>query len=284
MTRIALLCALVGCNQVFGLDETEPSAEVDNDADDDGVLDVVDNCAAIANAPQEDRDDDGIGDDCDECDDGSNHNEDGDTTLDGCDNCPQLANDDQADTDADGVGDLCDPDDSVQHARIRFDGFGELTSDWTPGAVDWESFEDAARPAMPANPNDTGLWNRHIEVAHAGWVIETMFDVPAPGQSSGVLTRQRTGLLEVDCFIRHESSDSFVFGTTSSQMSIAPLASPPRLRLRYDGTDVTCEISGGPSLKVSAAPGSARTNPGLRTTEQTRFHYIDAIAGPAPAP
>lgn len=284
MTRVALLCALIGCNQAFGLDETEPSAEVDNDADDDGVLDVVDNCPAIANALQQDLDDDGIGDDCDECDDGSNHNEDGDVPLDGCDNCPQIANDAQTDVDGDGVGDVCDPDDTVQHARIRFDGFGELTFDWTPGAVDWESFEDAARPATPTNSNDTGLWNRHIEVEHPGWTIETMFEVPAVGQTAGLLTRQRTGLLEVDCFVRHESSGSFVFGTTSSQMSIAPLASPPRMRLRHDGTDVTCEIVGGASVTVSAVPDAARTNPGLRTTEQTRFFYLDAIAGPAPAP
>lgn len=60
------------------------------DDDDDGIVDVNDNCPAVANPGQEDGDSDGVGD--------------------ACDNCPSLPNPNQADCDADGIGDACDPD------------------------------------------------------------------------------------------------------------------------------------------------------------------------------
>ncbi|HSA59372.1 MAG TPA: choice-of-anchor Q domain-containing protein [bacterium] len=62
----------------------------DEDDDDDGVLDVDDNCPADANADQADADGDGVGD--------------------ACDNCVDDDNADQADADADGIGDACDTD------------------------------------------------------------------------------------------------------------------------------------------------------------------------------
>nr|WP_242158771.1 MopE-related protein [Aestuariivivens sediminis] len=58
------------------------------DTDNDGVLDVDDNCIDVANADQADIDSDTIGD--------------------VCDNCPENANADQADDDGDGVGNVCD--------------------------------------------------------------------------------------------------------------------------------------------------------------------------------
>jgi hypothetical protein len=122
----------------------------DNDADDDGVLDEIDNCGggtadggvairAVHNPGQEDLDGDGIGDACDPDIDGDGlenaidpcpYNAANDGT--GCnadpdgdgfptfnlktpentanDNCPDTANPDQADLDEDGLGDACDPD------------------------------------------------------------------------------------------------------------------------------------------------------------------------------
>ena len=72
------------------------------DFDDDGVLNVDDNCAFDANADQADVDNDGDGDACDP-----------DTDSDGIsnddDNCPFTANADQANADGDGAGDVCDP-------------------------------------------------------------------------------------------------------------------------------------------------------------------------------
>jgi hypothetical protein len=77
--------------------------EDDEDDDNDGVLDVNDNCTLIANADQADADGDGIGDVCDSDDDN-------DGILDLDDNCPTIANPGQEDADGDGIGDLCDED------------------------------------------------------------------------------------------------------------------------------------------------------------------------------
>jgi|GEM_PF-6497214 len=74
------------------------------DTDEDGILDLEDNCKTTSNPDQTDTDVDGQGDACDTDDD-----EDG--VADGLDNCVLSANGDQLDTDSDGQGDLCDTDD-----------------------------------------------------------------------------------------------------------------------------------------------------------------------------
>ena len=73
------------------------------DADDDGVLDVDDNCPDAPNPDQTDSDMDGIGDACDD-------DNDNDGVLNVDDNCPLVANFDQSDLDGDGIGDVCDGD------------------------------------------------------------------------------------------------------------------------------------------------------------------------------
>ena len=76
----------------------------DTDDDEDGILDVDDNCPFTANAGQLDTDGDGDGDACDA-------DSDGDGIDDSSDNCPLAPNTDQADHDGDGPGDVCDSDD-----------------------------------------------------------------------------------------------------------------------------------------------------------------------------
>ena len=90
--------------------------EPDTDGDEDGVVDVCDNCPPDAcgtppgcfNPCQEDADRDGIGD--------------------ACDNCPTIYNPGQQDADADGIGDICQGaccDDSIPSCQddVRNPGF-----------------------------------------------------------------------------------------------------------------------------------------------------------------
>ena len=72
----------------------------DGDRDNDGVLDVVDNCLLTANASQRDIDADGLGDVCDD-------DIDDDGFVNGFDNCPISANTMQEDPAGDGRGVAC---------------------------------------------------------------------------------------------------------------------------------------------------------------------------------
>ena len=80
------------------------------DADGDGVIDVSDNCPAVANSDQADLDGDADGDACDACTDSDN---DGfgnpGFAANSCsvDNCPITVNPDQLDNNSDGIGDAC---------------------------------------------------------------------------------------------------------------------------------------------------------------------------------
>ncbi|HWR82115.1 MAG TPA: thrombospondin type 3 repeat-containing protein [Candidatus Deferrimicrobium sp.] len=83
----------------------------DFDADDDGILDSLDNCPTVYNPGQSDGDSDGKGDVCDNCPAIANplqQDADGDLVGNPCDNCPTMANTLQEDVDADGFGDSCD--------------------------------------------------------------------------------------------------------------------------------------------------------------------------------
>jgi hypothetical protein len=83
---------------------------IKTDEDGDGVQTAFDNCPLEYNPLQEDADDDDIGDVCDECTDtdvdGYGNPDYPDNTCD-LDNCPTIANASQDDTDGDGVGDEC---------------------------------------------------------------------------------------------------------------------------------------------------------------------------------
>jgi len=95
---------------------------IDNDADDDGVIDSIDNCPSIYNPLQEDNDIDGEGDVCDDDDDN-------DEFLDNEDNCPWIYNPDQEDYDEDGIGDVCDDDDDDDGVNDDEDACPELLGD-----------------------------------------------------------------------------------------------------------------------------------------------------------
>lgn len=86
----------------------------DDDDDNDGVLDVNDNCPFAENPGQENADGDEWGDACDDDDDN-------DGVLDLSDNCRTVANPGQADADTDAIGDACD-----ECTDVDGDGFGDL--------------------------------------------------------------------------------------------------------------------------------------------------------------
>ena len=93
---IVTVANLFGDNDADGIKDN-----CDSDDDNDGVLDVNDNCPLTANPNQTDNDSDGFGDACDSDDDN-------DGVVDLIDNCPFTYNPNQEDRDRDGLGDACD--------------------------------------------------------------------------------------------------------------------------------------------------------------------------------
>ena len=86
----------------FGDNDTDGIKDnCDDDDDNDGVLDVNDNCPLDSNSDQADNDSDGMGDVCDDDDDN-------DGLIDTLDNCQFIYNPGQDDRDNDGIGDVCD--------------------------------------------------------------------------------------------------------------------------------------------------------------------------------
>lgn len=74
------------------------------DSDQDGIIDIKDNCVQVANTDQLDEDKNGRGDLCDDYD--------RDGVINSKDNCVNNPNTNQIDTDRDGKGDACDTEES----------------------------------------------------------------------------------------------------------------------------------------------------------------------------
>ena len=86
----------------------KPLCGADYDTDGDGVCDVDDLCADIANPSQDDTDYDGIGDACDPCPNDQDNDQDEDGICGDVDNCKYVWNEDQLNSDSDERGDACD--------------------------------------------------------------------------------------------------------------------------------------------------------------------------------
>ncbi|MGH0032075.1 MAG: thrombospondin type 3 repeat-containing protein [Myxococcota bacterium] len=117
------------------------------DRDGDDFADALDNCPFDENPGQGDADGDGLGDACNDAFDG-----DGDDIRDDADNCPELPND-QIDIDGDGLGDVCDP------FPLQFDNEKEQLRVDLAMCVERDVFDDAdgdgeedATDACPSTP------------------------------------------------------------------------------------------------------------------------------------
>lgn len=273
-----VVLGLVGCNQIFDLDATEV---IDDDRDDDGLLDIIDNCPQLANPLQENLDRDELGDICDPCPQGSNHNEDGDLLLDGCDNCPQHVNDDQANSDDDDLGDACDYDPRAQR-RVLFDGFETLAPTWVPGQADWVAEADAAHPVDVPPASDPGMWNRRAEAGGASYFIDQIIELEeADGVAAGMWTRQRVGGTEFQCYVGRSGGvwtlviAQPALSLSSTQLLGALPRNPFVLRLRRDGTLQHCELD---PAWVTIDVADPVTYPDLFTNVATsRFRSIDIV-------
>jgi thrombospondin type 3 repeat protein len=273
-------CLLAGCNQLWGLEQTEliDGANI-MDTDGDGILDQIDDCVGLANPDQVDTDGDGLGDACDPCPTGSNHDEDKDGILDGCDNCPQLVNVDQANDDGDDLGNVCDHDPGIQ-TRVLFDGFESLSDAWVHVFIDWEAKDDAVSPTADTL-STAGLWNLRHRVEGKSWYIEIGFTVPNVDGDYGINGfAPTTGDPEFPCRL-HRSGGNWSIMAKSAQIAITPAPQGVlTLRLRRDATSSHCELAGyGDASTIDN--NSLGTQPGIESTGiNHQFFYLDAVSGP----
>ena len=125
--------------------------DFDTDSDNDTIPDSVDNCPLIANLNQFDLDGDGTGDVCDD-------DKDGDLVDDVIDNCPNVFNDDQADLDDDGEGDSCD--DDIDGDGLTNTQESTLGTDISNADSDGDNLNDGEEMnlyfTLPLNPDTDG--------------------------------------------------------------------------------------------------------------------------------
>jgi imidazolonepropionase-like amidohydrolase len=188
-----------------------------DDADGDGIPDVMDDCPRVFNpirpvdnSKQADVDGDGVGDACDVCPLDANTNVcsgidpndlDGDGIPNAQDNCPNTANADQKDTDGDGIGDACD-----------------------------------ACP-MDANPNGAGC-------------PKTIYDIKTlnmikVGDAVGVKNALITGKASGAMFLQVKETDGGYKGAQNSGIVVAIAAPPGNVGDRVDVTVATVASVGG---------------------------------------
>jgi hypothetical protein len=289
VVRAAVIVLVAGCNQILGIERTEPIDPIETtDADGDGVPDADDNCPLVPNADQLDSDGDTRGDACDSCDAcvpcdrGPDHDEDGDKVPDGCDNCPALANAGQSNRDADDVGDACDPHpDGPAERRLLFDGFGVLSDDWLQGGAPWVVGADLVGPKPGSVPTLFSL-REQPRITGGAWVIEVGLAAPTSEYSSGVSVRSSQGF---SCAIRHLPAGTWQLSLNSSTgpAFAATFGSTVRLRLSAGAVltgqqTLGCSAVGGDSLTLPNIVVMYPLAPQLETpVTGPQFAYIDVI-------
>lgn len=276
---LALL--VVGCNQVFGLDQTVPEPP---DSDHDGVGDPDDNCPAVANVDQSDADDDGFGDACDGCPElatAANHDEDGDGRGDDCDACP-TAPDFGDDNDGDGVPNACELDTGIT-TQLAFDPFVDLDSAWVTTGGAWQATGDSIAPTADLAADDPGLRNESISVVGTEWYVDIGVSARThwqPGDRFGVGVVDANGAL-VSCEVRCDPGCKFRLvapGTASAEADAMPTPIA-RMRLvsrpQISGTILLCLVDDSGSL-VFPAMANVTGAPVLYGSPSIRLRYFAA--------
>jgi hypothetical protein len=153
------------------------------DQDEDGVVDLFDNCPSVPNAGQADTDSNGVGDACN-----SGEDADGDDWADDLDNCPDAANADQADRDLDLHGDRCDlcPDyGSAGNADFDANGIGDpcecgdQTQDAVVNVLDLIAINLAIFGAVQVSPLCDGNYDGLCDVSDIVAANAKIFGQPA---------------------------------------------------------------------------------------------------------
>jgi hypothetical protein len=286
---------LLGCNSVFGLDDTDPLREI-ADGDNDGIPDELDNCPAIANHDQADADDDGRGDACDGCDQclpcdrGADHDEDFDKIADGCDNCPAQSNADQANGDSDELGDVCDRPGASIERRIFFDGFATLDASWGMSGR-WQ-IEDDTIVLVGGTPVIGGIYgiaNERTTTLGKRWRFETAVRIPDVAVRPEALW---VGIYGLDvgettswaCLLkRRGSSTSWELGSGAVDLANVTLEPINVLRLEPvaagGGRQTLCSL--GARTELVPQPADVMTPMFVQLTSLrilgVRFEYIDVI-------
>ncbi|HUU44368.1 MAG TPA: SBBP repeat-containing protein, partial [Acidobacteriota bacterium] len=193
-----------------GQDAFVVRACVQPDCDEDGILNLADNCPTASNSNQDDTDGDDLGD--------------------ACDNCPDTYNPDQTDLNYSGIGDICeegftptgywvqlDPTDSI---RILFLEVTEV------GVT--EMIPSASGPEPPAGyllvpPTGTCYYDIHTDATYAGSIrIRFLYDpTDISGDESNLrifheTTAKSSDVLWEDCTYSLDIGSHWIWGEVTS--------------------------------------------------------------------
>jgi len=259
---------------VIGVDAAMIDAPIvdDTDDDDDGILDIDDNCPLTANPDQ--------------------HDEDADVRGDRCDPCPQLANAD-IDMDGDQIGDACDPHPTTPgDVLVVFDGFPvavSLPTGWTQiGGFngDWVVSGDTLRLDTHDTPHllryDAGAGRTTIDLA---------IDANLPGANVPSMTAIVDGDATLTTFSacsvlvteQTRRLQTFANGSFSASADVPGTVTIPglhRIVAKTDATGMACTFSPGAGMSASFAGGN-RQSVGLRIRNlRVAIHYIAIYRSP----